>query len=78
MTGSFQVLGNASDADTVATSVVQGKHVPGHGKDMRAKPGASTVLAGLLTLFKMSKLFASAIYETLKEGKSFDKEENEE
>ena len=36
------------------------------------------ILAGLLTVFKMSKLFASAIYETLKEGKSFDKEENEE
>ena len=36
------------------------------------------ILAGLLTVFKMSKLFASAIYETLKEGKSFDKRENEE
>lgn len=36
------------------------------------------ILAGLLALFKISKLFASAIYETLKEGKSFDKEENEE
>jgi hypothetical protein len=36
------------------------------------------ILAGLLTLFKISKLFASEIYKTLKEGKSFDKEENEE
>jgi len=36
------------------------------------------ILASLLTAFKLFRLFGSATYETLKEGKWFDKEENEE
>jgi hypothetical protein len=33
------------------------------------------ILTGLLAAFKLFRLFGSATYETLKEGKWFDKEE---
>tara|TARA_B100001093_G_scaffold165416_1_gene157862 strand:+ start:22700 stop:22939 length:240 start_codon:yes stop_codon:yes gene_type:complete len=36
------------------------------------------ILTGLLVAFKLFGVFGSAIFKTLKEGKWFDKEENEE